>query len=59
MPIDAVSGPTSYDAEVLVKAKQQQKVEGEAAVKLIEESGAAQQEQRRIKHPDSTISIVA
>lgn len=59
MPINSVSGPTSYDAEVLVKAKQQQKIEGEAAVKLIEESGAAQQEQRRIKHPDSTISIVA
>lgn len=61
MPIDGVKTVKSnYDTEVLVKARKQQEVEGEAAVKLIEESGAAKGvEQRRIKHPNSTLSIIA
>jgi len=61
MPIDGVrTVKSNFETEVLVKAKKQQEVEGEAAVKLIEESRAPQgAEQRRIKHPNSTLSIIA
>jgi hypothetical protein len=61
MPIDGVKTVKSnYDTEVLVKARKKQEDEGEAAVKLIEEAGAAKgAEQRRIKHPNSTLSIIA
>ncbi len=65
MPIDGVrTVKTNFDTEVLVKAKKQQEVEGKAAVKLIEESAVAQLQgqqnnQLRIKHPNSTLSIIA
>ena len=60
MPISGVSGPSDFNTEVLVKAKEQQQIEGQAAVKLIEESGAARApETQRIKHPNSTLSVIA
>lgn len=62
MPINGVStGATNYDTEVLVKAKEQQQVEGQAQVKMIEEARVTNEgpEQRRIKHPNSTLSVIA
>lgn len=62
MPINGVStGATNYDIEVLVKAKEQQQVEGQAQVRMIEEARVQSEgpEQRRIKHPNSTLSVIA
>lgn len=59
MPINAVEGSTNYDTEMLVKAKEQQKTEGRANVKLIEEAAVRSPETERARNPNSTLSVIA
>lgn len=50
---------TNYDTEMLVKVRQQQKVDGQNAVRLIETAAVRSPEVERLRHPDSTISVLA
>lgn len=59
MPVDPLATYTSYDAEMLVKAKRQQQVEGQNAVRLIEEASVRAPEVERLRNPDSTLSVMA
>lgn len=59
MPISEATGFVAYDTAMLVKAKDQQKVEGQNALRLIEESGVRPAAVERLRNPNSTISVVA
>ena len=59
MPISATDTVTSYDAEMMVKAKKLQQVEGQNALRLIESAAVRSPETERMRHPDATVSVLA
>ena len=59
MPINAAQTATSYDAEMLVKAKQVQEMEGQNSLRLIESAMVRSPATERLRNPNSTISVLA